>query len=272
LDSDNDGLIVIENVVSGTATATLTGTGNGAYHLDVIQFHPNGDTTYTYAGTITTGAIQTLNFNLNPANPNNLTPTVDSTGEIYLTQAINLATETAVKINAASGRARTKNLLLAQNQDIKKIIQSAKQNISNPSTSLKYIQEAILKLHRLRRDINTGDNDLQLASSDAVKIRKLTNDSIERLQSAFNIVSARASRNYPTRQISDLANLASKAQTKTDQKAATATKGLFTAASAAQLGENDNLQAGLSGTPNQAAYINYISSRLYFDEAQEAMR
>lgn len=271
-DSDNDGLIVIENVGSGTATATLTGTGNGAYHLDVLQFHPNGDTAYTYAGTITANAVQTLNFNLNPANPNNLTPTVDSTGEIYLTQAINLATETNDKINAAAGRARAKNLLSAQNQDIKKIIQSAKQNISNPAKSLKFIQEAILKLHRLRRDINISDKDLQLGSSDAVKIRKLTADSVESLQSAFNIVSTRASRNYPAKQISDLANLANKAQTKTDQKAATATKGLFTAASAAQLGENDNLQAGLTGTPNQAAYINYVSSRLYFEEALEILR
>ena len=263
---------MIENVTSGTATATLTGTGNGAYHLDVLQFHPNGDTTYTYAGTITTGSVQTLNFNLNHANPNNLTPTVDSTGEIYLTQAINLATETADKINAASGRARTKNLLLAQNQDIKKIIQSAKQNIANPVKSLKFIQEAILKLHRLRRDINTGDNNLQLGSTDAVKIRKLTADSVERLQSAFNIVAARASKNYPARQITALANLAAKNQTKTDQKAAKAVKGLFTAASAAQAGQNDIQEAGKSGTPNQAAYINYISSRLYFEEAMEIMK
>ncbi len=270
-DSDNDGLIVIENVTSGQAAVTLTGTGNGAYHLDVLQFHPNGDTTYTYAGTITTGSVQTLNFNLNPANPNNLTPTVDPTGEIYLTQAINLSTETAEKINAAAGRARTKNLLLAQNQDIKKIIQSAKQNISNPAKSLQFIQEAILKLHRLRRDINTGDNTLQLGSTDAVKIRKLTADSVERLQSAFNIVSTRASKNYSPRQLSDLANLASKAQTKTDQKASTATKGLTIAAPAAQAGQNDILEAGKSGTPNQTAYINYISSRLYFEEAMEIM-
>ena len=155
-DSDNDGLIVIENVTSGTATATLTGTGNGAYHLDVLQFHPNGDTTYTYSGTITIGAVQTLDFDLNPANPNNLAPTTDATGEVYLTQAINLATETTDKITASSGRARVKNLLSTQNQNIKKIIQSAKQNIASPGNSLKYIQEAILKLHRMRRDINTG--------------------------------------------------------------------------------------------------------------------
>ena len=272
LDSDNDGLIVIEDVGSGTATATLTGTGNGAYHLDILQFHPNGDTAYTYSGTITTGNIQTLNFDLNPANPDNLTPAEDTTGEIYLTQAINLATETAGKITASTGRARAKNLLAVQNQNIKKIIQSAKQNIANPSNSLKYIQEAILKLHRLRRDINAGDNSLQLNSTDAVKIRKLTEDSIEKLQSAFNIVSARASKNYSSRQISDLANIASKAQTKTDLKASTATKGLIIAAPAAQAGQNDILEASASGTPNQAAYISYISSRLYFEEAMEIMK
>jgi len=162
--------------------------------------------------------------------------------------------------------------LAVQNQNIKKIIQSAKQNIANPSNSLKYIQEAILKLHRLRRDINAGDNSLQLNSTDAVKIRKLTEDSIEKLQSAFNIVSARASKNYSSRQISDLANIASKAQTKTDLKASTATKGLIIAAPAAQAGQNDILEASASGTPNQAAYISYISSRLYFEEAMEIMK
>ncbi|MBI5356149.1 hypothetical protein HZB78_00860 [Candidatus Collierbacteria bacterium] len=271
-DSDNDGLIAIENVVSGQAAVTLTGTGNGAYHLDVLQFHPNGDTAYTYAGTITAGSVQTLNFNLNPANPDNLTPAEDITGEIYLSQAINLATETNDKITASSGRARAKNLLSIQNQDIKRIIQSAKQNIANPANSLKYIQEAILKLHRLRRDINTGENASQLSSTDATKIRKLTEDSVERLQSAFKIVSIRASKNYSARQISDLSNIASKAQTKTDLKASTATKGLVVAAPAALAGQNDILEASDSDTPNQAAYINYVSSRLYFEEAMEIMR
>ncbi|MBI2309997.1 hypothetical protein HYU89_03780 [Candidatus Collierbacteria bacterium] len=272
LDSDNDGLIIIENVVSGTATATLTGTGNGAYHLDILQFHPNGDTIYTYTGAITKNNIQTLNFNLNPSHPNNLTPVTDSTGETYLSQAVNLADETAAKISAVSGQSRTKNLLSVQNQDIKKIIQSAKQNISNPSASLQFIHEAILKLHRLRRDINNGDIDLQFGSADAIKIRRLTSDSIESLQSAFSIVFARASKNYSSRQISDLANLTAKAQTKTDQKAATATRGLSIAAQAAQAGQNDILEASMSGTPKSASYINYVSARLYFEEALEIMR
>ncbi|MEK7111296.1 MAG: hypothetical protein AAB856_01750, partial [Patescibacteria group bacterium] len=82
----------------------------------------------------------------------------------------------------------------------------------------------------------------------------------------------RASKNYSSRQILDLANIASKAQTKTDTKATTATKGLIIAAPAATAGQTDILEASASGTPNQAAYINYVSSRLYFEEALEIMR
>ncbi len=68
-DSDNDGIIILEDVVDSEAKVTLKGTGDGDFDLDLIQLHSNGDQSNTYPGTIHNNEVLVYLFNLNPEDP-----------------------------------------------------------------------------------------------------------------------------------------------------------------------------------------------------------
>lgn len=238
--------IFIPNIQSGTANVNLVGTGNGIYHLDVTQFSAGDDQTNTYTGTISVGGVVNYNLNINPGNPDR-EPLVDANGSISLGLATNKLDEIKTFLNNSNIKVRTKLLLLASVDQIKKEI-----NRNNPLS-------ALTLTHSLRQNVNSYESAGQISGADAIRIKQLAQKTINYLQSAFN----KKGQNYSAAQIQALRQLVIRLQTQVNQKGNNAKLGLIAGAMAAASAE-DNMSIN--------DYIHQFSAKMYLEEANLILR
>lgn len=272
-DADADGLIILDDSATGNAAITLTGTGSGEYHLDILSLDADGDSTQTFTGNITSSQTVVIPVNLQPSDnqPDQLN---DTTGEKTLDFAKNTIDEMASDLSSASGRARSKQILTSGLNQIKNTVSRAKSQINQPAQSAKTLQAAILSLHHFRSSLNAYAQANHIDSSTSAKLRSKSENAINLLQSAFDILSSRAGQTFPSRQLEQLSNLVSRQTDAVSQQAGQSSKDKTAAAAASLAAAADQTQADSAKTAGDspAAYINYISARMYLNEALTSLR
>ena len=272
-DADNDGLIILDDSVTGAANITLTGTGTGQYHLDILNLNHDSDSSQTFTGNITPGQIFNIPVNLDPSDsqPDELN---DSTGEKTLDLAKNAVDEMSADLATASGRDKSKKVLTDGLNRIKTNIAKAQTQINQPPKSAKTVQAAILSLHHFRSSLNSYARAGQIDAAGSAKLRSKSQKSINLLQSAFSILAARADQSYSSRRLDNLSTLVSRQTAKVEQSAAKSSQDKTFAALASLAAAADKNQADsakISGnTPT--AYINYISAKMYLSETLSSLR
>jgi hypothetical protein len=274
-DADNDGLIILDDSVTGNANIILTGTGSGQYHLDILNLDPGGDSSQTFTGNITPNQVIIIPVNLNPSDqqPDQLN---DSTGEKTLDLAKNALDDMSSDLSAASGRPRSIQILASGLNQIKTGVTRAKSQINKPAPAAKIVQAAILSLHHFRSGLNSYHRTGHIDSGSAAKLRSKSENAINLLQSAFAILASRAGQSYPSRQLNALSALVSRQSSVVDQKAALSdlsNLNSLNAAVAAIAAAGDSGAADSGKNSNsQSAYINYLSAKMYLQESLLSLR
>ena len=270
--ADQDGIIVLQNISGDTtANVTVTGTGDGAYHLDVLQFHPTGDSSTTYGSTIRQGENHSLTLLLNPSSPSD-NPLQDNQGSAFLSFALGKTNDMSSVIESFSGRIRVKRLIQAEISAINSTISRGRNQVNSPLLGRKTVESTILRLHRLRENLNNYQNQ-GLDADTGLKLSNLSHEAIELLQSAYNAYAVRSGNLQTAFQLGKNIALTSRSETAVNNRAATATRGLTPAAAATELGRTDHQTAqDVQTTSPGLSYINSLSARMYFNEALKVLK
>lgn len=268
---DTDGLVVLQDVNPSDATVTLSGTGNGAYHLDVIQSTPDSDTETTYSDTISSGQAKTLLMHIDPSGANQ-NPLKDTQGNLYLAFAGGKLGEMSTTL-MGTGQNRSTRLLRSVVDQIKSMVNRAVVQINSPLIAARTTEPTLLFIHRLREQIDLLELQKQLNGTVAQQLRTLSYDALEQLQSAYSVLAGRAGLTYPGNSFSSSQSLLGRLTTQIDTQASTATKGLVQGALAAQTSRDEKSAADTVAISNPPlAYINYLSARMYLSEAMRVLK
>lgn len=269
--ADTDGIVVLQDVAPGDADVSVTGTDDGSYHLDVIQTTPTGDTGTTYANTIRTGQTHAFLVHVDPESEDQ-NPLIDSQGNLYLTFANGKLTEMG-NVLASTTQNRSTRLLRSNISQITTMTNRALLQVDAPAQALRTTESALLLLHRWRENLNLLESQRQISSSIAKQLRSLSYDSLEQLQAAYATFASRAGQRYTTSSFTAAQSLITRLQAQIDVRGAIATKGLLPGALARTQSQTDFTTANGATISNPSlARINYLSSRLYLNEAIKVLK
>lgn len=269
--TDTDGIVVLQDVAPGDADVSVTGTGDGSYHLDVVQSTPDSETDTTYANTILAGQTHALAVRVDPESEDQ-NPLIDSQGTLYLTFANGKLTEMGDAL-ASTVQNRSSRLLRSNISQMRTMTNRARLQVDAPVQALRTTESALLLLHRFRENLNLLESQHQISSSTAKQLRSLSSDALEQLQAAYAILASRAGRLYTTASFTATQSLITRLQAQIDASGAAATKGLIPGALARTQSQTDLTTANGATISNPPlAYINYLSSRLYLGEAMKVLK